>query len=155
MPMSFIWTLSRPFLERMLLAVLMALGLCATAVAALKIYHMESFDLTSDFLRTVVTLALLSRAEELVLITAACTPFLKSPTENLLRHFNFPVFEGRVRPLNTFVDTESSMSPTEVNSQTSGTTLIGSSSKTSRLESHKLEKDTMLHSYHERTGAVV
>lgn len=112
MPIPLLMTLNRPFLERMLLALLMALGLCAAAVAALKIYHMSSFDLTNDALRTVVEMALLSRVEELVLITAACAPFLKSPTETFLRRFNISGFKNGMRSLGTIVPLDHSSSHT-------------------------------------------
>jgi len=134
MPLPLVWNLTRPLLERILLAVLMALGLCATAVAALKIYHMNGFDLTSDFLRTIVEMALLSRVEELVLIVAACAPFLKSPTESFLRRFNVSGFRSTMQSLNKIVLTTNDSPHLAVNH------------KTSQSKGFEASKDTILHS---------
>ncbi|KAH9223490.1 hypothetical protein DL95DRAFT_352126 [Leptodontidium sp. 2 PMI_412] len=95
LPMTFIWTLHRPMLERVLMAFLMALGLFAGGVAVVKVYYMHTFDLTSvDCLRSLINVALWSRIEELVLITAACGPYLKSPAETVLHKWGVPIFKG-------------------------------------------------------------
>src|SRR5690242_19728573 len=92
MPISFIWTLYRPMLEQILVGMLMALGLVAAAVASYKVYCMKAYDMTGDFLYSVVEMCLISRVEELILITAACAPFLKPPIEKILCSFGVVTF---------------------------------------------------------------
>ena len=104
--MFFVWKLNRPLLERILITVLMALGLCATGAAVLKLYYLRAYNLTvNDSLRIMVVLFIWCRIEEFVLIASACAPFLKSPAEQVLSRFGVPIFENKIRELNSLHST--------------------------------------------------
>ena len=104
--MFFVWKLNRPLLERILITVLMALGLCATGAAVLKLYYLRAYNLTvNDSLRIMVVLFIWCRIEEFVLIASACAPFLKSPAEQILSRFGVPIFENKTRELNSLHST--------------------------------------------------
>ena len=106
MPMFFVWKLNRPLLERILITVLMALGLCATSAAVLKLYYLRAYNLTvNDSLRVMVVLFIWCRIEESVLIASACAPFLKSPAEQILSRFGVPTFKNKMRELNSLHST--------------------------------------------------
>jgi len=84
MPIKLLWHMHRPLREKVLVGVLMALGLLATAIAGYKMTLSKKVYL-GDTLSTTVKLSLWNRLEMLVGIIAACMPCLKSTTERLLQ----------------------------------------------------------------------
>jgi hypothetical protein len=104
MPMFFVLKLQRVLLERILMAVLMSLGLCATASTGfrLKLSVVLFSQTTSDTLQPLALLVMWCRLEECAFITAACAPFLKVPIEKLLKALGYtPNFGNRVVTLNS------------------------------------------------------
>jgi len=85
-PIFLIWRLSRSLLERVLVCVLMASSLVASACGIPKIYYMVTFDFSSpDAYYNMIPEFFWGRMEEAVIIIAACAPLLKCPIERLLR----------------------------------------------------------------------
>jgi hypothetical protein len=104
MPMFFVLKLKRGLLERILVAILMSLGLCVTAITGFRLKL--SVDLfsqtTSDTMQPLAPLIMWCRLEECALIAAACAPFLKAPIERLLKVLGYtPNFGNRVVTLNS------------------------------------------------------
>lgn len=85
MPLPIVWRLHRPLRERLIIAFLLSLILCATAAASVKLYYVRVIVLEGEQLRSLVAPTLWSRIEEIALIAAACAPSLKSSTEDGLR----------------------------------------------------------------------
>lgn len=85
MPLPLVWRLRRPIRERLIIAFLLSLVLCATAAASVKLYYVRVIVLEGEQLRLLVVPTLWSRIEEIALIAAACAPSLKSSTEDGLR----------------------------------------------------------------------
>ncbi|GLA52518.1 hypothetical protein AnigIFM63604_009382 [Aspergillus niger] len=85
MPLPLVWRLRRPVRERLIIAFLLSLVLCATAAASVKLYYVRVIVLEGEQLRSLVVPTLWSRIEEIALIAAACAPSLKSSTEDGLR----------------------------------------------------------------------
>lgn len=103
MPMFFVWKLNRPLLERILISVLMALGLCATATVAVKIYLATISDtIVVDTYRETLRVCLWCRLEEYLLIASACAPFLKALIERFLSRLGVAKFMYLTRDLNSF-----------------------------------------------------
>jgi len=84
MPIKIARSLSRPFREKVLISCLMALGLCATAIAGVKMTTFNDVGL-GDQLYDSIKPSLYAKLEEQVGIIAACAPCLKAPVERLLR----------------------------------------------------------------------
>ncbi|PVH68255.1 hypothetical protein DL98DRAFT_632920 [Cadophora sp. DSE1049] len=103
MPMFFIWGMNRALLERILISVLMALGLCATTTVAVKIYLATIFDMAiPDTYRAKLRVFLWCRLEECLLLASACAPYLKSLIERVLRRFGVAGFVPAAMELNSF-----------------------------------------------------
>jgi hypothetical protein len=103
MPMFFVWRINRPLLERILISVLMALGLGATATNAVKVYLGTILDFTiADTFRESLRIFLWCRLEEYLLIASACAPFLKSLIERVLRRFGVAEFAQATMELNSY-----------------------------------------------------
>ena len=95
LPMFTIWTLHRPVVEKTLISVLMASALFASAACGVRIYYLATFDIKSpDAWRDMVPQYTWCRVEEIVIIIAACAPFLKSPLERLLQRMGFATFQN-------------------------------------------------------------
>ncbi|PVI01417.1 hypothetical protein DM02DRAFT_467816, partial [Periconia macrospinosa] len=77
LPLYFIWSLHRPVMERTLMSILMTLGTLAAMIDVYLIYKVIVWDMAKDDPRDWVPLFWWYRVEEIVLILAACTPFLK------------------------------------------------------------------------------
>ncbi|KAH6715137.1 hypothetical protein BKA61DRAFT_721895, partial [Leptodontidium sp. MPI-SDFR-AT-0119] len=84
MPIQLIRILHRPLPEKILISCLMAMGLLATAIAAIKMTTFHGAFL-GDPLSSTVMGSLWAKLEEQVGITAACIPCLKAPAERFLR----------------------------------------------------------------------
>jgi len=84
MPCQLIRTLHRALQERILVCSLMAMGLFATGIAGYKM-TLSTKVFKGDPLSTTVELSLWNRLEELVGLTAACMPCLKSHAERFLK----------------------------------------------------------------------
>lgn len=83
LPIFFIWTLSRPVVERILLCVLMGLGICAGTAGAIKLYYIRTWRYGEEAVSHTVSVYMWYRVEEMSLVAAACAPFLKGPIESL------------------------------------------------------------------------
>lgn len=118
--MVLIWRLSRSPVEKALISVLMGLGLLAAVAGIFKVLVLRSFNpmsenVAGDMMPAYMWYVSLSpqlfhtlrpyrqekidtrpiriRIEEILLIIAACAPFLKSPIESLLyRRLGLPSF---------------------------------------------------------------
>ena len=100
-PVFVIWRLSRSLLERVLVCVLMASSIFATAIGIPKLYFMITFDFTSaDGFYLMWDEVFWSRMEEAIIIIAACVPLLKSPIERVLHRMGVPTFKVPERELN-------------------------------------------------------
>ncbi|GAB1317803.1 Rhodopsin domain-containing protein [Madurella fahalii] len=96
-PICLIHRLTRSLVEKVLVAILLASSLFATACGIPKLYYMINFDFTSTdgyFLMT--NQFFWSRFEEGIIIIAACAPLLKVPVERFLARLGFPTFETPV-----------------------------------------------------------
>ncbi|KAH8706880.1 hypothetical protein GQ44DRAFT_777700 [Phaeosphaeriaceae sp. PMI808] len=102
MPLYFIWSLHRPVMEKILISILMTLGTFAAMVEAYVVYRVAIWNTDKDPLKAWVPVLWWYRVEEIVLITAACTPFLKPLVERILGRFSAPQFRFRTMELNTF-----------------------------------------------------
>jgi hypothetical protein len=86
MPITFLWNMNKPRLERFLIGSLMALGLVASAAAVVKAAYIAlHLNVGPNLLLNSLYLSIWAKLEELVGIIAACAPTLKSPTERALR----------------------------------------------------------------------
>jgi hypothetical protein len=86
LPITFLWNLTKPRLEKVLIGILMALGLMASASAIVKsVYIARNLNVGADILPKTLFLSIWAKMEELLGIIAACAPALKSPAERVLR----------------------------------------------------------------------
>lgn len=100
-PIFIIWRLSRSRLERILVCILMASSLLASAIGIPKLYYMITFDFTSkDGFYIMWDEIFWSRLEEAIIIMAACAPLLKIPIERLLIRLGLPTLKVPERELN-------------------------------------------------------
>jgi len=88
-------------MERILLSILMALGTLAAIAEALIIYNTHLWDPRNDTIRDWMPLFWWYRVEEIGLIAAACTPFLKPLIERVLGRFGASRFYFAEMQLNT------------------------------------------------------
>lgn len=84
MPIQLIRTLHRPLPEKILISCLMAMGLLATTISAIKMTTFKGAFLGDPLSSTVIG-SLWAKLEEQLGITAACMPCLKAPAEKFLR----------------------------------------------------------------------
>ncbi|KAH8730351.1 hypothetical protein GQ44DRAFT_673047 [Phaeosphaeriaceae sp. PMI808] len=94
MPMLLIWKLSRSVLERCLVSILLALGLCATGMGIAILVRLNAKTMLTDPLQDSVTLSMYCRVEETCLLIACSLIFLKAPVEYLLRQVGAPGFHN-------------------------------------------------------------
>ncbi|KAH8707192.1 hypothetical protein GQ44DRAFT_715913 [Phaeosphaeriaceae sp. PMI808] len=102
MPMLLIWKLSRSVLERCLVSILLALGLCASGMGIAVLVRLNAKTMRTDPLRDSVTLFMYCRVEEICLLIASSMPFLKAPVECLLRQVGAPGFHNIPRELASY-----------------------------------------------------
>jgi hypothetical protein len=84
MPIRLIRTLNRSTSEKVLICILMAMGLLATAVACAKMTTFTTFG-KGDPMQGTIMPSLLAKLEEQVGIIATSLPCLKNPVEKLLK----------------------------------------------------------------------
>ncbi|KAH9863839.1 hypothetical protein J1614_009771 [Plenodomus biglobosus] len=84
MPIRLIRTLNRSTSEKVLIGILMALGLSATAIACAKITTFTNFG-EGDMMQGTIVPSVYAKVEEQVGIIASSLPCLKSPAEHLLK----------------------------------------------------------------------
>lgn len=84
MPIRLIRTLHRSKSEKILICVLMALGLLATAIACAKMTTFTTFG-QGDPMQGTIMPSMWAKVEEQVGIIASSAPCLKSPVETLLK----------------------------------------------------------------------
>ncbi|KAF1973061.1 hypothetical protein BU23DRAFT_641448, partial [Bimuria novae-zelandiae CBS 107.79] len=101
MPLYLIWSLHRPVLERILISILMAFGILAAIAEAWIIYYTHVWNPREATIRYWVPLYWWYRVEEIGLIAAACTPFLKPLIERILGRLGVPRFHFVNMQLNT------------------------------------------------------
>ncbi|KAF2277766.1 uncharacterized protein EI97DRAFT_449213 [Westerdykella ornata] len=102
MPIKLIRTLNRPRNEKVLISLLMALGLLATAVAAAKMTTFKNFG-TGDPMQATIPPSMYAKLEEVVGIIASSLPCLKAPVQNLLKKLG--VLQTRQLSRPSFVNT--------------------------------------------------
>ena len=103
MPIFLIWKLSRSRLERYLVSTLLALGLCATGIGIAIIIDLTARTRPTDPLRESVNVSMYCRLEEIFLLIASSTPFLKAPVEYVLVQLGVaPGFHNRPRELASY-----------------------------------------------------
>jgi hypothetical protein len=96
-PITFLRKVQRPLRERVIIGLLMALGLFASAASIAKIVAATNFGNTGDPTAEGISVGMWSCIEELVGFIAASIPCLKSPFQRVLVHFNL-VSMGTKRP---------------------------------------------------------
>ncbi|KAF4633287.1 hypothetical protein G7Y89_g4824 [Cudoniella acicularis] len=84
------------------ISVLMGFGTVAAVAGAMKVYHIDAYDPRKDVLRDWMPLLWWYRVEEIGLIIAACTPFLKPSIERLLARLGALPFRFVTIGLNLF-----------------------------------------------------
>ncbi|KAF2853434.1 hypothetical protein T440DRAFT_515576 [Plenodomus tracheiphilus IPT5] len=84
MPIRLTRTLHRSTSEKILIGVLMALGLSATAIACAKLKTFAHFG-EGDIMQATIVPSIYTKVEEQVGIIASSLPCLKGPVENLLK----------------------------------------------------------------------
>jgi hypothetical protein len=88
-PICLLKNLSRSPVEKVLVSILLASCLLASGASIARIYYMVIFDFSSkDGFYLMVDRFIWSRAEESLIIIAACAPLMKSPVERLLRRLD-------------------------------------------------------------------
>jgi hypothetical protein len=98
--MFFVWKLNRPFLERVVVSVLLALGLCGMATVIARGVNAANAKPGDDPMIQMHLPLILCRLEDSVLIAASCAPFLKGPIERFLgRRFGVSQFSNLPRDL--------------------------------------------------------
>jgi hypothetical protein len=84
MPIRLIRTLNRSTSEKILICVLMAMGLLATAIACAKMTTFSTFG-KGDLMQATIMPSMWAKLEEQVGIIATSLPCLKNPVEQLLK----------------------------------------------------------------------
>ena len=85
-PLSFIYSIKRPLLEKIVLAFISGLGVLTSLAAIIKTTtQLRHYGEFTDVLYNGIDLVLWATVEEQVGIIAACIPCLKAPGEKLLR----------------------------------------------------------------------
>jgi hypothetical protein len=79
----------------------MALGIVAAVAGVMKLRYTKTFVFGGDTLHQTTPLYVWFRLEEIVLIAAACAPFLKTPIEHTLRRLSVPQFQFKSLRLKT------------------------------------------------------
>lgn len=103
-PIFLIRSLTRSPLEKLLISLLLASCLIASAIGIAKLYCMATYDFSStDGLYLMVDMFLWSRAEESAIVIAACAPLLKVPMERVLKRFDLRWFDTPEPQLNELV----------------------------------------------------
>ncbi|PVH91256.1 hypothetical protein DM02DRAFT_474733, partial [Periconia macrospinosa] len=82
MPLTFIWHLRRPRVEKVVVGVLMCLGLTATTAAIKRLVDMAYWNYSSsDLLRDLLIPNMWCMLEEVIGVAAVSIPYLKAPME--------------------------------------------------------------------------
>jgi len=85
-PICLLKNLTRSRVEKILISILLGSCLLGTGACIARIYYMVVFDFSSpDGFYLMVDRFIWSRAEESLMIIAACVPLMKSPIERLLK----------------------------------------------------------------------
>lgn len=101
-PLFLIWDLNRSILERYLLSLLMALGLCAAAAAMNVLVHLKGLQNNPDALRDTLQVYSWCVIEHAVLIVSSCAPLLKSLIGRALHRLGLPTFRNIPRELDSY-----------------------------------------------------
>ena len=91
-PVFYVWPLSRPIIERILLCALMGLGICAATAGAIKLYYIRTWRYGEEAVSQTVSVYMWYRVEEISLVAAACAPFLKGLIESILSRVSVSPF---------------------------------------------------------------
>jgi hypothetical protein len=84
------------------MSVLVGLGMIAGIAGAIKLYYIKTWVYGQEAVNDTVSVYMWYRVEEICLIAAACTPFLKGPIESMLSRFGVPLFGFVTLGLKTF-----------------------------------------------------
>jgi hypothetical protein len=95
-PLTFIYKIKRPLREKIVVSILMALGIVASAASIVRLTLAKKYGPNSDRLYDFIGLALWSNIEGEMAIIAACVPYLKSPSEKVLRRLG--LLSSRTEP---------------------------------------------------------
>ncbi|KAK4654003.1 hypothetical protein QC762_400290 [Podospora pseudocomata] len=87
MPVTFLRKVQIPLRERIVIGVLMALGIFASAASIVKATMAANFGLTEDPNLEGIQMGTWSLVEEQVAFIAACIPCLRKPFQQVLQHF--------------------------------------------------------------------
>lgn len=104
-PLFLIWDLSRSFLERLLLSILLALGVCASAAALTTLILLVQMSVNikaPNMFRDTLPILTWCLLEGAILIVASCAPLLKTTIEKGLSRLGMPVFHNVPRELGTY-----------------------------------------------------
>jgi hypothetical protein len=90
-PLTFLRKMSRPVRDRIVIGILLALGLVASAASIAKTVVIQHFgkDEDVDPISNGLAIALWAAVEEQLALIAACIPCLKAPLQRLLVRLNF------------------------------------------------------------------
>jgi hypothetical protein len=97
MPVRLIRSLNRSQSEKILICILMALGLLATAINCAKMTTFTSFG-QGDVMQATIIPSMWAKLEEQVGIIATSLPWLKSPAENWLKRMGLLKEHQLTRP---------------------------------------------------------
>lgn len=86
-PISFLRKVQRPFRERAIIGVLMALGIFAGVASIIKAVAATRFGRTNDPTKEGIEIGMWSCIEELIGLISACVPCLRSPFQRVLQYF--------------------------------------------------------------------
>ncbi|KAL6159017.1 hypothetical protein ACJBU6_03110 [Exserohilum turcicum] len=84
MPLTFIWHLRRPRLEKVVVGMLMCLGLTATTAATKRLVDMAYQNFSGDVLHDLPIPNMWCMLEEVIGVAAVSIPYLKAPMERTL-----------------------------------------------------------------------
>ncbi|KAK8091246.1 hypothetical protein PG994_000751 [Apiospora phragmitis] len=99
-PITFLWSLKRPFRERVVIGFLMSLGLLAGVSSLVKILLIQKFGTSRDDDGPALNVAISTWTvlEQLLGVIAACTPFCKPLFEQFLRTLGVSLTRTDRRP---------------------------------------------------------
>lgn len=101
-PLFLIWDLNRSILERCLLSVLIALGICAAGAMTTTLVLLKSLRHSHAAFRKYFAIYTWCLVEETTLIVASSAPLLKAPIERVLYRWGFPKFHNIPRELGSY-----------------------------------------------------
>ncbi|KAK3685271.1 hypothetical protein B0T22DRAFT_500226 [Podospora appendiculata] len=101
-PMAVLWNLRRPARERVLVCFLTGIGLLASVSSVMKMVTMLSWAPTRDPWAASMVIGTWTILEQLLAVTAACSPSLKGPIQRMLSRCGVPItnYDSRISFIN-------------------------------------------------------